>query len=319
MNQKAPTRQRGAALLMAMLMVALVATFAAAAMWQQWRGIEIESTERQAAQARWLLVGALDWSRVVLREDARSDASSGGTDNLSEPWSIPLQEAKLSTFIAALPDGVSQGDEDSLAQQVYLSGQISDLQARLNITNLYKNKSIDLSYLQTFRRLFSALGLPDQELQSLVQGLVSSQLQNPRAAPMPQRLSQLAWWGLSAQTIRKITPYVTLLPVATPINVNTASALVLYAFIPNVSMADAQQLVRLRENAPWPDLNAFTKALGKNTTTLGLDQASVNTRYFEALGRLRMPQLTLLERSVLQRDNTNLKVLWRDSGYWADF
>ena len=136
---------------------------------------------------------------------------------------------------------------------------------------------------------------------------------------MPQRLSQLAWWGISAQTIQKITPYVTLLPVATPINVNTARALVLYAFIPNVSMADAQQLVRLRENAPWPDLNAFTKALGKNTTTLGLDQASVNTRYFETLGRLRMPQLTLLERSVLQRDNTNLKVLWRDSGYWVDF
>ena len=33
--------QRGAALLIAMLTVALVATFAAASLWQQWRGVEV--------------------------------------------------------------------------------------------------------------------------------------------------------------------------------------------------------------------------------------------------------------------------------------
>ena len=35
-------RQRGAALLTAMLTVALVATLASAALWQQWRQVEIE-------------------------------------------------------------------------------------------------------------------------------------------------------------------------------------------------------------------------------------------------------------------------------------
>ena len=40
------TRQRGAALLAAMLTVTLVATFAAAALWQQWRSIEVETAER---------------------------------------------------------------------------------------------------------------------------------------------------------------------------------------------------------------------------------------------------------------------------------
>ena len=39
-------RQAGVALLTAMLTVTLVATFAAAAMWQQWRGIEVEAAER---------------------------------------------------------------------------------------------------------------------------------------------------------------------------------------------------------------------------------------------------------------------------------
>ena len=64
--------QRGAALLAAMLTVALVATFAAGALWQQWKSVEVEGAERQRTQARWLLTGALDWARVILREDARA-------------------------------------------------------------------------------------------------------------------------------------------------------------------------------------------------------------------------------------------------------
>ena len=80
-------RQRGAALLLAMLTVALVATLASTALWQQWRSVEIESRERERLQAGWILVGALDWARLILREDARS----GGPDPLAEPWSIELR------------------------------------------------------------------------------------------------------------------------------------------------------------------------------------------------------------------------------------
>ena len=43
-------RQAGAALLAAMLTVTLVATFAAAALWQQWRASEVESAERARVQ-----------------------------------------------------------------------------------------------------------------------------------------------------------------------------------------------------------------------------------------------------------------------------
>jgi general secretion pathway protein K len=92
---------RGAALLAAMLTVSLVAMLAAGAAWQQWRTVEVESTERQHAQAQWLLLGALDWARIILREDARSGNADAPTDHLAEPWAIPLQEARLSTFLAA--------------------------------------------------------------------------------------------------------------------------------------------------------------------------------------------------------------------------
>src|SRR5256885_5596700 len=74
-------------------------------------------------QAAWILLGALDWSRVVLAEDARTSLQ---VDHLAEPWAVPLQEARLSTFLAA-QNNVSQVD-DGMAdmQDAFLSGQRSE-------------------------------------------------------------------------------------------------------------------------------------------------------------------------------------------------
>ena len=140
--------QRGAALLAAMLTVAVVATLAAGAFWQQWRSAEVEGAERQRTQARWLLTGALDWARVILREDARAGDINAPTDHLAEPWALPLQEARLSDFLAANASGVLN-DAPGLADQVFLSGHITDMQSRLNVRNLVVNGEIDPDELQT--------------------------------------------------------------------------------------------------------------------------------------------------------------------------
>ena len=81
------TRQRGAALLLAMLILTLVATLAAGMVWQQWRAVQVEAAERARAQSAWILSGALDWARLILREDART---SSGVDHLGEPWACLL-------------------------------------------------------------------------------------------------------------------------------------------------------------------------------------------------------------------------------------
>jgi general secretion pathway protein K len=309
--------QRGAALLAAMLLVALVATFAAGALWQQWRTLEVESAERQRSQARWLLTGALDWARVILREDARAGDASAPTDHLAEPWAVPLQEARLSTFLAALPDATGAAslnpvENNALSQQVLLSGRISDMQARLNVTNLLNGEQLDTTTVLMFERLFSALGLPASQLQGLTQGLLAAQRQGSTAPLMPQRVSQLTWLGLPADTVQALAPYITVLPVRTPINLNTASAPVLLASVPGLSLSDAQRLVQQRERQHWASLDAFQKSLGRSVS---LDSHhSVSTRYFEVWGQLRMPHTTLQERSLVQRDLAELKVLWRESG-----
>ncbi len=309
--------QHGAALLAAMLLVALVATFAAGALWQQWRTLEVESAERQRSQARWLLTGALDWARVILREDARAGDASAPTDHLAEPWAVPLQEARLSTFLAALPDATGAAslnpvENNALSQQVLLSGRISDMQARLNVTNLLNGEQLDTTTVLMFERLFSALGLPASQLQGLTHGLLAAQRQGSTAPLMPQRVSQLTWLGLPADTVQALAPYITVLPVRTPINLNTASAPVLLASVPGLSLSDAQRLVQQRERQHWASLDAFQKSLGRSVS---LDSHhSVSTRYFEVWGQLRMPHTTLQERSLVQRDLAELKVLWRESG-----
>jgi general secretion pathway protein K len=297
-----------------MLTVALVATFAAGALWQQWRAIEVEGAERQRTQARWLLTGALDWARVILREDARAGDANVPTDHLAEPWAVPLQEARLSTFLAALPDGTGNAAEDDerLAQQVLLSGQISDLQARLNVNNLLQGEQLDAKTVIAFERLFDAVGAPPAELSLLTQGLLAAQRQSNNAPLQPQRVGQLSWLGLSPQTLQRLAPYITVLPNRTPINVNTASVQVLHASLPGLSLSDAQRLVQQRERQHWTTVDAFQKALGRS---VNLDSShSVTTRYFEVVGRLRMPQTTLQERSLVLREGSELKVLWRDSG-----
>ena len=118
--------ERGAALLLALLLVALVATLASAMVWQHWRAVQVEAAERARAQAAWILDGATDWVRLILREDRRS----GSTDHLGEPWATPLAEARLSTFLAVDRDRSDESDVEA-----FLSGEISDAQARYNLRN----------------------------------------------------------------------------------------------------------------------------------------------------------------------------------------
>jgi general secretion pathway protein K len=310
MKSLAPHPQRGAALLAAMLTVALVATFAAGAVWQQWKSIEVEGAERQRAQARWLLTGALDWARVILGEDARAGDANNPTDHLAEPWAVPLQEARLSSFLAALPDGTGNTvDDDKLAQQVLLSGAVVDLQGRLNVTNLLQGEQLDAKSVLAFERLFDALGVAPAQLSLLTQGLLAAQKQNGNSPLMPQLPSQLSGLGLSPNALQTLNPHITVLPERTKVNLNTASVQVLYASVPGLGLSDAQRLVQQRERQHWASLDAFQKALGR-TVTLS-DTHSVNTRFFEVMGRLRMPQTVLQERSLVQRDASDLKVIWR--------
>ncbi len=307
--------QRGAALLTAMLTVALVATLASAALWQQWRQVEIEIAERGRSQTAWMMTGALDWTRLILREDAMS--TQGATaDHLGEPWALPVQESKLSTFLSQ-DQQWREGDAE-----VFLSGQITDAQSRMNVMNLVENGKISAPALARFAALFERLGLPLGELQTLTQQLLAS-LQASRTSPnpdtpnpgpaalLPQQTGQLVWLGLSPSTVAALLPHITVLPEATPVNLNTASAEVLSAVLPGLDLASARQAVTQRQRGHWASLNAAQEALGSSGRLLDEKQHSVQSRYFEVQGRLRIDNVVQQETVLVRRDGGQVRMLWR--------
>ena len=315
-----PRAQRGAAILTAMLVVTLVATLAAAALWQQWRSVEVEAAQRARVQSSWILVGALDWARLILREDARS----GGADHLAEPWAVPLEEARLSTFFASTTSTTSATEKADDVQQSFISGQIIDLQSRLNVLNLVDGAQVSPPGLRAFDKLFTLLGLDNAELGVLAENLrgaldyttpsASDIAKAPQALLLPQRVEQLAWMGLSPRTVAALAPYITVLPVRTPVNLNTASAEVLFASIDTLDMAGARQLVTARAQAHFQTTGVVAKLLGDRPGQIVEGQHSVASRFFEVRGRLRLDQTTVQERSVVQRDGLEVKALWRDRG-----
>jgi general secretion pathway protein K len=303
-------------LLTAMLTVTLVATLASAALWQQWRQVEIETAERGRSQTAWMMTGALDWTRLILREDAIS-AQGAAADHLGEPWALPVQESKLSTFLSQ-DQQWREGDAE-----VFLSGQITDAQSRMNVMNLVEEDQVSPAALARFAALFERLGLPLTELQSLarqLQAAVQAQTAdaaNTHAPPaagvalLPQHTEQLVWLGLSPGTLAALQAHITVLPEATPVNLNTASAEVLSASVPGLDMAMARQAVALRERQHWNSLNAAQEALGAAGRQLDEKQHSVQSRYFEVLGRMRIEQVVQQERALVRRDGNQVRMLWR--------
>ena len=303
--KRKPQQQRGAAILLAMLIVTLVATLAAGMQWRQWRLLQQESAARAQSQTAWVLVGALDWARLILREDARSTGNALLVDHLGEPWAVPLQEAKLSSFLSA--DALASAGQD----EAYLSGRIIDAQSKINLTNLVLSQTgqgtLSAPAYASLAQLYQQLNLPEAELKAWTDKWL--QAKEP-VFLRPQSLEQLAWLGVPPRTLALLAPYVTVLPQPTPINLNTASATVIAASVPGIDRAQAQHLVTLRATAPFQNVDEAMKALGHGIF-LGTANYSVSSQYFEVQGRLRLGDWVLVESSLVQRVGIDVKTLWR--------
>ena len=307
-----PGAQRGAALLTAMIIVTLVVTMATSMVWQRWRAVQVETAERARAQAGWILSGALDFARLILKEDLRS----GRPTALTEPWATPLAEARLSTFLAANKSNTDDGPE------AFLSGSIADAQARYNLMNLVSAGKVDELERAALERLCQALAIDASVAQRIANGLRDASAAAARAAEagtgagagtgsntaagaaanaplLPQSVAQLGWLGIDAATVKALEPHVVLLPVATALNVNTAAPEVLVAVIKGLDMATAQRLLQLRRSAPFKDMPSFAEQIA--TLTPLPARLDVRSSYFEVRGKLRLADRVLVERSLVHR------------------
>jgi general secretion pathway protein K len=303
MHKPLPGRQRGAALLLAMVSVTLIVSMAGAMIYQQQRAIQVEAAERARGQSGWILLGALDWSRLILKEDART----GPVDHSGEPWATPLAEARLSTFLAA-EKGVATNDD---GPEAFLSGSIVDAQARYNLRNLMVSGAELEKELATLARLCEAAGLPVDAAARLANVLraawnVDAAKDTSKSGALGggtslsiRRYEQLAWLNIEPTTIRALRASTDILPIATAININTAPPAVLAAVL-GVDLGVAQRLADQRQRTPFTAVEAMKPLLPQGIVP-DARRVGVSTQFFEVSGRLRLDERVLEERSLVQR------------------
>ena len=141
-RRQSPCRQRGVAVITALLLTTLAVTIVASLFWQQQVQVRSIENQRLHLQTKWILRGALDWGRLILREDAKFST----VDHLGEPWAVSLAETRLDQY-------VENARADSEQSDATLSGHVVDAQSRFNLGNLSANGTINKSEVAVFGRL----------------------------------------------------------------------------------------------------------------------------------------------------------------------
>ena len=290
-------RERGLAVVTALLVVAVAASAAALMLSQQSAMLDQTAMVATRAQADAYALAGIDWARGVLAEDQRK----GAVDSLDEGWAQP---------IAALP-----------VERAVVSGLIVDEQGKFNLNNLKAPSGQDL---RIFRTLLNSLGLPAEELLQAVQGWVGPEGAESAyylSLPRPYRAANREFAqvdelyrvrGFDAATVAKLRPFVTALPGLRAINVNTAPDAVLMAI--GATSGQVAEIKAWRANTPFKQVSEFTNlvpTLPPGTT--GLD---VKSSYFSVSVQVAQDDVRLATDALVQRSDTGPPaIIWRRPRY----
>ncbi|MBD8725032.1 type II secretion system minor pseudopilin GspK [Oxalobacteraceae sp. CFBP 13708] len=299
------TRQRGVAVVTAMLLTTLAISIVASLFWQQQVQVRSMENQRLQSQTKWIQRGALDWASVILRVNNNSNYTS-----LDQVWATPLAETRLDQYIERER---IQGENFDAS----LSGQVLDATARYNLNNLAKGGTPDKAEIEVMRRLLTNLRLEARLAQPIAEFVAAGQplvaeppqegttpvAQKPRTGA-PMRLERvddlLMVSGLKPEAVERLRPFVIVLPASnTDVNVNTAAPEVLAAVLPGSSMAEANSIVAQRQRVPWADVEKFKTSL-QNPQPEVQPKITVKSTYFLVQSRIRLDRAALDAESLVR-------------------
>ncbi len=298
-------RQRGAAIVLAMAVVALAALAATAMMVTQstWsRQVELTTGHVQALR---LNQAGLDWARAVLSDDRLA----GNVDTLIEPWALRLP-----------PMPIENGS---------LTGHIEDQQGKFNLNNLLTDGKVNLAQLEDFRRLLSILALPPTLADGLVDWIDADgepqpqggaedgyylSLQSPYLAanrPLTDLAELVLVRGFDDNVRARLRPFVTALPRTTAVNVNTASPEVIAAIVDGLHLDGARALVAQRGRTYFRNLSDFVSQLPRGLVVHN-ENISVSSDFFIATMAVTMGGAQARGSALLTRENAGWPaIVWR--------
>ncbi|NYT86009.1 type II secretion system minor pseudopilin GspK [Pollutimonas harenae] len=279
-------RQTGVAIIAALVVVAAASIASATIIESQALLADTLAGERERVQAKWLLRGGLDWSRIILLNDARRNAVT----HKGAIWSQAIVGLEVST--------------PGQSRKAYFSGQIEDEQGKFNIWSLAENGMIRPQELAVLESLLSGLNLPMSLAQSIARRVADTQA-GPYAkqtAPGLRTLNDLRKIDeLTPETAAILDTYLTILPEKTTINANTASAEVLSAIVPGLHLAEARDMVGQRERGQWFNSRAdFFNRLGKPAIKSS-KQIGVDSEWFKVTGQITLGESVASMQALLHR------------------
>lgn len=291
-------RFRGVALITAMLITALTGSLAAGLAWDNALDVRRTMVLLFHEQGMQVALGAESWIRNILRDDGIESQ----TDHLGELWASELPGLPV----------------DNGSVQGAVTGNIIDLQGRLNVNNLIdQNGNVDSDVLLQFQRLLVALDLDPR-----FAGLAADWIDENQAAEFPDgaedsiytsftppyrtfnrflvNVSELAALeGMDKKSFDILLPHITALPGRTQINVNTATFAVLQSLDENLDTTAVEALMAEREEAGFADyVQTFSTLL---TNQRMFDQITETSSYFQLKAVVQIDTVRITYYSVLLR------------------
>ncbi|MCC5861312.1 MAG: type II secretion system minor pseudopilin GspK [Gammaproteobacteria bacterium] len=302
-------RERGVAVITAILIVAIATTIAVNMLWRSQLDQRRTAAQIQADQAWLYLRGAEALAADILRQDLLEFGPD--SDHLGEIWAQRID-----------PLPVDGG---------FVSGEIEDLQGRFNLNNLIDAAGqADPVAVEWFQRLLRVLEL-DPELAWYVVDWLDADTQpsfpvgaedgaytgreppyRPPNLPVTSTSELLAVEGFDAEAYAALRPFVAALPQGTALNVNTAPAEVLASLDDGLGIASALQLIEQRGDQDFPDyLTLFAPLVSENV----LPRLGERSSHFRLTARAAIGSTQLTMYSLLFREaNGVVRPLLRSLG-----
>jgi general secretion pathway protein K len=299
-------RQRGAAIIVAMLIMALASAAAIAALQQQDLALRQLTTARDYEQATWVLKGGAQWARSILYQDGRISA----VDHGGELWASGLPRTDI--------------------EQGTVSGEIMDQQGLFNVNNLALEDRASARDIEMFRRLLEAIGLNADLAEAIADWIDADDEALPAAGaeddyylrlPSPYRAANqpvvelselLRVRGMDEASLARLRGFATALPRRTPVNVNLAPPELLLVMVPGLTSEEARALASTRVQAPFRSLEEFEKRLPRRGMKWIEGTLSVGSSYFAVRGRATVGKADVRMEALLQRERGAMPVvLWQ--------
>ena len=312
-------RQRGVALIIALILVALATILATKLTFDGFLERRRTMGVLAAEQALHFGMGAEALAADVLLKDAQNTKQT----TLASPWAQPTQPLPITP--PEDPEGEPIGT---------LQGALEDMEGRFNLNSLghmipdakLQTPVQDQQPLQQFERLLASVGVEPKwaaiardwidadDIPGSPDGaedqIYTSQTPPYRTGnwPMmsPSELMNLP--GFGADRYRKIAPYVTALPTALPaINVCTAPALVLESLADNLAGEYSNSpdvLATGRKTGCFPDLTTIRAVLGPKGVLPVATVIVDHSTFFRLTTRVTLGTTEFTLYSLLQRGAT---------------